>query len=212
MIGAWPGFAKNCRWLLNWFSRSLRGVASHGRCESFRRQIRIRRPAPPAACRGFRHMRCRRHGQGFSARTHQDPAGAAADLRRSRGAQHGVPARCRRQSVGGRASCGDRRLRRLCTAGLRRIFPRPPAAGDRFDRRRAAESRRLSVSHHWRNPRPRPWLGRRAQFRQPDAADGVLGRDRGNAGAAGRARRARSRERRRLLSARPENRAPPAVR
>ena len=43
---------------------------------------------------------------------------------------------------------------------------------------------------------------RRAQFRQPHAADGATGRNRAGAGAARRPRRARSRDRRRLLPAR----------
>ena len=149
-------------------------------------------------------MRHRRHGQGFGARTHQDAAGAAADLRRSRGAQYRIPAGRHRQSVAGRhvtpAIAG---YAAYAPPGSEGFFHRilPPAIG--LIDACAAEFRRLSVAHHSRNSRARPRFGRRAQFRQPDAADGAPGRDRGRAGAAGRARRARSLERRRLLSARP---------
>ena len=56
------------------------------------------------------------------------------------------------------------------------------------------------------------WVGCGAQFRQPDFADRAVDRDRGNAGAAGRPRRARPLYRRRLLSARAQSRASPHVR
>ena len=59
---------------------------------------------------------------------------------------------------------------------------------------------------------PRARLGRGAQFRQSDFADRAVGRDRRGAGAAGRPRRARSVERRRLLSAWAQSRASPHVR
>ena len=96
--------------------------------------------------------------------------------------------------------------------GSEDFFRRTLPGAHRLDRGLAAKFRRLPVAHDRGDFRARTRVRRGAQFRQPDIADGVPGRDRGSVGAAGRPRRARSVERRRLLSARAENRASPHVR
>ena len=107
-----------------------------------------------------------------------------------------------------------RRHCRLCSVrpDRRGGFLPPHLAGrDRLDRRLVARISAIACSTPSKDFRPRTRLGRGAQFRQPDAADGILDRDCGNAGAAGRSCRARSFARRRLLSARAQGRTPPHV-
>ena len=157
-------------------------------------------------------LRHRHHGEGVGARAHQDPAGAAADVRSVGFAQHRLLAGYRRQSDGRRPPCFDRRLRGIRAGRIGRFFPDDPAAGNRADRRLSADFRRMSFAHHRANLRARASVGGGAEFQLADAADRAFDRNRRSAGAAGRARRARAGDRRRLLSAWIEDRASPAVR
>ena len=97
-------------------------------------------------------------------------------------------------------------------AGTESFFQNHPAAHNRADRGLSADFRRMPVAYNRANPGTRAPLGGGAQFRLADAADGAFDRNRRRAGATRRARRARAGDRRRLLSAGIEDRAPPAVR
>ena len=108
----------------------------------------VRRPTAQSRRNGP-GLRHRHHGQGLGAGTHQDPVGAAADLRRSRGAQHRVSCRTSptivllgralTAAIAGYAAFGP--------PGSEDFFRGTLPAGDRPDRRLAAEFRRLPVAH-----------------------------------------------------------------
>ena len=76
-----------------------------------------------------------------------------------------------------------RRLRGLRSARLGGFFPPHLAGRHRLDRSLAAKFRRLPVAYDRGDFGARPRVRRGAQFRQPDIADGVPGRDRGGIGA-----------------------------
>ena len=120
--------------------------------------------------------------------------------------QHRVSARRRRQYSCRRISRVDRRLHGVRAAAIGAVLSAVHAARDRADRGLVPGFRRLSVCGDCAALGARPSQRRRAQLRQPDAADGSPGRNRGRAGAAGRPGGARTRRRRRLLPARREAR------
>ena len=168
------------------------------------------RPASASAPPRFRALRHCHHGQSFGAGPDQDAVGATADVRRSCRAQHRVSSGHRRQSALGRSLQLDRRLCRLSPLGSEPFFRGvlPPAIGLidacllHFGDCLLRTIEELLARGH-----------QSAVVLNSDSpTDGAPGRNRRRPRPAGRARRARSFERRRLLSSRHQNRASPPVR
>ena len=188
---------------------------SHGSCEPIERQIRqcfFR----SGSCNDDSGLRHRLHGQGLGAGPRQDAARAAADLRRSRGAEHRVLAGRRRQRAA-------RRARRRADAGIAGYAAYGPPGSEDFFRRTLPGA--IGLIEAWL-PNFGDCLLHTIEeiFARGHASAVVLNSDSPTLptallietaealARAGRPCRARSVERRRLLSARAEDRAPPYVR